>query len=67
MSLWKRLFGGEQEDHHHDSCLDDECAEERLTQAHERIVELERRARELEFEVNIQTNGRRRDDRRHRY
>lgn len=63
MKLWTRLFGTKHE--HHDSCLDDECAEERLMRAHERVAELEQRARELEFEVNVQTYGRRRNDRRH--
>lgn len=66
MSLWSRLFKVKHE-RHDEGCLDDSCAEERLENARDRVEQLERRARELEFEVNIQTYGRRHDDPPHRY
>lgn len=63
MRLWRLLFGVKHEPNHECDCRDDACAEERLANARDRVEQLERRARELEFEVNIHTYGRRHDDR----
>lgn len=63
MNFLQRLFGFG----HHEHDCDEQCQDEELQRTRERMEDLERRARELEFEVGIHTQGRRHDDRRHHH